>query len=573
VPLAQETPMTSRRNPATPFIISLCLFTGTVQAQLTTENTLAPEELVSTILVGQGVAVSNVMFNGVPATSINDQVAYFDGTNSDVGLVNGLVLATGKAEVVGGANTSYTYGMTGYTVPPDNPRNIADPDLSSVMGTTMQRCVAVLEFDFVPSGDSLKFRFVFGSEEYPEYVCSMFNDGFGFFLSGPGINGPFSSNAVNLAQVPGTAVPVAINTVNPGDPGAFGNAGTCAAADPAWQANSIYYVNNQPGASVELDGFTVPIMARAAVQCGQTYHIKMAIAHANDGQLDSAVLVEGGSFSASGSLLAEAIPPAGFSGITEGCLPATIAITRPDTTGDAVVNLGYAGQGITPGDLVAQPASITIPAGQSTVEFPIAALEDSVPEGLEQLIITASWTSPCGQVLSDTASLQLNDYTPMALAADNLYLACDRDSALATAAVTGGLGTVQIDWGAYGSGEDAYLPGQENGTYTVTAMDQCPRTVATAITVDAGCELYIPNVISPNNDGANDTWVISRRTPSGHSVQVFNRWGNEVYSSRNYANNWRAQDLPDGTYFYLVTEEKTGKTYKGHLTILARGRK
>src|SRR5690606_8128440 len=136
--------------------------------QITTQNTLTPEQLVNTVLTGQGVSVTNVLFNGVPANTVSDQVAYFDGTNSNIGLANGIVLATGKAELVEGPNN-----YSGLTVPPANPRNTPDPDLAYFVG--LQHCVAVLEFDFVPVGDSLNFRFVFGSEEYPEYVCSQFN--------------------------------------------------------------------------------------------------------------------------------------------------------------------------------------------------------------------------------------------------------------------------------------------------------------------------------------------------------------------------------------------------------------
>jgi hypothetical protein len=76
-----------------------------------------------------------------------------------------------------------------------------------------------LEFDFVPTGDSLQFRYVFGSEEYTSYTCADYNDAFGFFLSGPGIAGPFSNGAaINIALVPGTTVPVSISTLNGGEP-------------------------------------------------------------------------------------------------------------------------------------------------------------------------------------------------------------------------------------------------------------------------------------------------------------------------------------------------------------------
>ena len=67
---------------------------------------------------------------------------------------------------------------------------------------------AVLEFDFVPTDDTVQFRYVFGSNEYLTWINSMFNDVFGFFVSGPGITGPFTSPAgfpngsINIANVP-----------------------------------------------------------------------------------------------------------------------------------------------------------------------------------------------------------------------------------------------------------------------------------------------------------------------------------------------------------------------------------
>ncbi|MBP9081169.1 MAG: choice-of-anchor L domain-containing protein, partial [Flavobacteriales bacterium] len=328
-------------RPPVPHFIAVTLSLAVVldaDAQLLPFNNAPPQQLVQNMLAGQGVSVSNVTFNGAPANTINDQVGSFNGTASNIGLDSGLVMCTGNVAVIQGPNL-----FGGATYSPSAPSNSADPDLGFFVNT--QRCVAVLEFDFIPSGDSISFRFVFGSEEYPEYVCSQFNDVFGFFLSGPGINGPYSNQAMNIATVPGTNVPVAINTVNPGVPGMFGGSGsTCAASDPNWQANSVYYLDNidpdpffNPTTTVQFDGFTVPLTARAAVQCGETYHIKLAIAHATDGSLDSAVLIEAGSFSSSSSLTASVATPMNDGTLTEGCGEAVVTLTRPSGNGEALI--------------------------------------------------------------------------------------------------------------------------------------------------------------------------------------------------------------------------------------------
>jgi gliding motility-associated-like protein len=90
--------------------------------------------------------------------------------------------------------------------------------------------------------------------------------------------------------------------------------------------------------------------------------------------------------------------------------------------------------------------------------------------------------------------------------------------------------------------------------------------------------LNIPEGFSPNNDGIDDTWVIRRSLGTKVSVWVINRWGNEVYKNLNYNNDWRGkgtgnilgEDLPEGTYYYIVHgTDIDGKLQKlaGSLTI------
>ncbi len=77
--------------------------------------------------------------------------------------------------------------------------------------TTFNSCA--LEFDFVPIDSFFSFKYVFASEEYPEYACTIFNDVFAFFINGPGYAGN-----TNIALVPGTNIPVTINSINQDDP-------------------------------------------------------------------------------------------------------------------------------------------------------------------------------------------------------------------------------------------------------------------------------------------------------------------------------------------------------------------
>jgi gliding motility-associated-like protein len=535
-------------------------------AQLSVNTTFTPAELVNDMLVGQGVTVSNLTFNGAPANTLNDQIGAFYGSGSNIGLNDGVVLGTGRVVGVSGSNQN-----SSLTLPPSAPVNVADPDLAFI--ENQQRCVAVLEFDFVPTGDSISFRFVFGSEEYPEYVCSQYNDAFGFFLSGPGINGPYTNNAINLGVLPNSTIPIAINTVNSGSPGVLGGgASGCSASDPNWQLNSDYYIDNDGGTSVELDGFTVPIRTGAAVQCGQTYHIKIAIAHAGDASLDSAVLIEGGSFSSNSSITASVTVPQGDGTLTEGCGEALVTIQVPTSSTDANIQLDYRGLNIDANDLIGNIASVVIPTGSTSITFPLSAVSDEQQEGDETLTIIATWVADCGFTVSDSVSIVLLEYVPMEIISADLYLACDLDSAALEASVIGGLGVASISWATGDTGDLTYVPGLENGTYEVTATDECPRTVSMTVNVNAGCSISIPNIITPNNDGVNDAWVIDGNFRQLPQVTVFNRWGQIVFESASYNNNWQAPGVPDGTYFYEVISDRSDSHLTGTLTILSNGR-
>lgn len=85
--------------------------------------------------------------------------------------------------------------------------------------------------------------------------------------------------------------------------------------------------------------------------------------------------------------------------------------------------------------------------------------------------------------------------------------------------------------------------------------------------------LFIPNIFSPNNDGANDQFVIPGLPPNSH-LQVFDRWGDKVLDRENYRNNWpsaslglTADRLPEGTYYYVLRLE-SGEVYRGWVLIM-----
>ena len=236
------------------------------QAQFNVDSISDQTSAVEDLFLANGIFVNNITFIGDSA-----QMGLLTGGNSvSLGINEGLVLSTGIAASV----------SNGSNMPGGNWSNtISNPDLSGLTGFQTYD-LAQLDFDFIATGDSMTFQFVFGSAEYPEWVGSSFNDIFGFFVNGPGIAGSYTNGAVNLALVPGTNTPVSINTIN-----ADTNA-------TLYNDNSTLLIPN-----LYCDGYTVPMNAAiGGLVVGETYHITLAITDASDSALDSWVFLGGNSF-------------------------------------------------------------------------------------------------------------------------------------------------------------------------------------------------------------------------------------------------------------------------------------
>lgn len=206
-------------------------------------------------ILGSGITVSNVTYTGATGAS-----GFFsDGLASGLGIDTGILLTSGNAAGAVGPNNNG--GYTGNNALP------GDADLTGLIPGYQTRDATSLAFDFTTTGGNLFFNYVFGSEEYNEWVGSSFNDVFGFFLNG-----------TNIALLPGTTTPVSINNVNLG-------------------ANSGFYKNNPGLFNVQYDGLTTVLQAQVLGLGAGTHHIKLAIADAGDWILDSGVFIQGGSFS------------------------------------------------------------------------------------------------------------------------------------------------------------------------------------------------------------------------------------------------------------------------------------
>ncbi len=230
---------------------------------------------LATHLQGPGVTVFNATLT-CPSNAYGEYVV--SGTP---GMDSGIVLTTGSvSDYAGGFGVSGSASIFAST---DNAAP-GDAELSSLTTEpTFDACI--LEFDLQAVGDSIQFKYRFGSEEYTDYTCSPFNDVFGFFITGGAYTTP-----TNIALVTGTSIPVCINSVNCGATGSYPFS-TCTALG-AGSPFCAYYVNNLADTVITYDGLTTVFTAMAAVNPVDTYHLKLAVADVSDGVFDSGVFLE-----------------------------------------------------------------------------------------------------------------------------------------------------------------------------------------------------------------------------------------------------------------------------------------
>jgi gliding motility-associated-like protein/uncharacterized repeat protein (TIGR01451 family) len=121
-------------------------------------------------------------------------------------------------------------------------------------------------------------------------------------------------------------------------------------------------------------------------------------------------------------------------------------------------------------------------------------------------------------------------------------------------------GTVVVN----ADGSVTYTPspgftGTDIFTYRVTDANGNWTNVASAtITIEG---FFIPNVFTPNGDGKNDTFfIVGADSFDSVDIEIYNRWGNQVYRTKGYKNDWTGTGLNEGTYFYKVTLKKGADT-------------
>lgn len=248
---------------------------------ITVQNFVSAAALVNTLVsgaVGITVVAGSEIYTGDPIAA-----GTFTGGTNILPFDSGVLLTTGSIANAPGPNDSDGAGTTN--------TGGSDAQLDAINGGSDIEDAAILQFSFIATQPNISFQYVFASEEYNEFVNSAFNDVFAFFLNG-----------VNIALIPGSGAPVAINSVNCG-------------------ANNAYYTNNDSGGSTggdatcdangkpvagldtQYDGLagagTNPLFwlfASGTVVPGEVNTIKLAIGDSSDTVLDSGVFLKAGSF-------------------------------------------------------------------------------------------------------------------------------------------------------------------------------------------------------------------------------------------------------------------------------------
>ena len=612
-------------------LISLFFTSHWICGQLFIDPNLSVIDMVKR-LEGDGVFIENITYSyDLESDTLHSPIAVFVDNTGILGMRNGLLLTNGAAVNAVGPNNRSDATQTNF---PDEYEDVNLQQL--ILPDQTLHDLVIIEFDITVYADQLSFNYVFASEEYPEFLD--FNDVFGFYISGPGING-----TQNLALIPGTNTPVSVSNINQ-------------------VINSQYFRSNGTGATpfdnseIQYDGFTTVLRAQREVAPCETYHIKLAIADVNDGNLDSGVFLEEGSFSSEKTPFFDVTYEHDrFDYLIEGCNNAVVTIIRNEQDLGKEVNLevvasGTALQG-THYDSI--PLTFSFGANELFKYIEINTILDSIKDSIQTITLTLlsdcskfeyydiieleikpffemelenvkkcgpgiitlnknaistdyylwnsnqnlscfSCPSPTTDVLQDS-NFEFEVYDSISgclgignqfvkyenIIADFEYELDDCNTSLEVQFKNLSEGNTQNLW-EFGDGETSSqrsplhefksaLNKTEAQEFMVSltvsnAFSNCNNSIRKNILISE--PLYIPNVVSPNNDFINDVFTIKGINGNCWSLEVYNRWGKMVYDETPFNNQFSPIQLADGIYYFRVINlNDNEKSIKGYFNV------
>jgi hypothetical protein len=526
---------------------------------------------------------------------------------SDIGIDSGIFIATTRvinlpSNYWSGFNPSVsipaTYNSSGYNpgpnlVAPYWPEPYGQnrflqflPELNALNNGDSVIDANVMQFDFVAKSPFIFLQYVFASEEYPASACKTPNDVMGIFLSKPG-----QSWIQNLALVPGTNIPVGVNTINNGS-------GSC--EGPNHEEFYVDYLGNN-GQNLIFNGFTTPLIASGNVTPCDTYRLKIAVAdgarhddfvyqptdiqsmNPRLGLYDSGLFIKAGSLRSTDSLWVEAIGGAASSSVTpyavRDCMPAKFRIHRA-TAMSATLTVQYVlgGTAQAGADYQALTGTATIEPWQSYVDVPVQAIGTGDDRTLSLYLLSPF--NNCSTLTPDTlgnASLNILPRLPVHILTHDTTICYGCSIQIAVTSADPGL---QYSWSPATELDDANVQSPwASPTFSTHYKLTATAPGSTCISKDS-VWIYVDN--SSINEMAADLAVRLHPNPFNNMLQlqtnldpatkfevgIYDLLGRKLISCAgnkaiiNQALTQQAATLGSGTYLSIIQFANNRTVYK-----------
>lgn len=222
-------------------------------------DTNASAMQMANTIMGDGVTVVGASYSGDPRSSgtyTQGDARSPEATPADTGVILSTGYVTDFTQSRGSPNRSdYTSTDT---------RGIDNDHAFNALAGTNTYDAALLDVDFIPAGDTMSMTFTFASEEYPEYINSIYNDMVGVWVNGVPVQAAFGNGDISVTNINGETAP------------------------------NLYLDNANGTYNTEMDGFTVTMTLTFPVIPGEVNSIRIGIADVSDTQYDSSVLIAAG---------------------------------------------------------------------------------------------------------------------------------------------------------------------------------------------------------------------------------------------------------------------------------------